>query len=384
MQIFYHGKWINGSWYPYADPYLVPVGSGCNPGNGNWNITYGYPWNNDTANCDVRFEAKFSGNSQPYHDQYGNTPHDLGQFEIDYLKIWQRHPEKDNHTELCADNTYPPAPTITGPSEVCPIGEFTVSTTVPGGQWSASSQFSLSSTTGSTVSLYKNAGPAFNGGWISYKYGNGVADCPVKGIFKNNLYCNRSTDWVVYNPYVTTNRGEAHFHFISELYYKRDVSDGTTPLVTWNVSINRGQDSYDSRTAENYSLYGQYVSSPAFSTPSNGSYNLRWTINVTDASGTWSRSGERNSKTPLLQQGNDPNTFYLNAYIDDEDQYDTTVAQNVAANMVSEDEYNDALFMNEMIEKVKANALEPYLIMDGLETLKKRASNDDTPENNKI
>jgi len=370
-KIYYHGGYVNGQWYAYMNPYTAVVGSGCNPGSGQWNIMYGYPWNNDTPNCDVRFEAKFSGNADKYHSQYGNTSHDLGQWEIDYLKIWQRHPEKDNHTELCAANTYPPAPVITGPEQVCPIGSFTVSPVIPGGHWEASSQFSLSSTIGDTVSLAKNAGQAFNGGWISYRYGNGVEGCPTKSVFKNNLYCNQSTDWVVASPYVTTNQGEGHFHLISELYYKRDVTGGTTPLVTWNVSINRGQDSYDSRTAENYTLEGQYVSTPVFPVPDNGSYNLRWTMNVTDASGTWSRSGERNSTTELMQQKNDPNTFYLNAYIDDEDSYNNTVQANVAANMVSEEEYGDALFMHEMIEKKRAEALQPYLITGGLELFKK-------------
>jgi len=105
-------------------------------------------------------------------------------------------------------------------------------------------------------------------------------------------------------------------------------------------------------------------------------------MNVTDASGTWSRSGERNSKTALYRQEADTNTFYLNAYIDDQDRYDTAVYYGIAANMVSEEEFADTLFMDELIEKVKAEALEPYLITDNIESsLNKGGSGFDTPGN---
>ncbi|SDE85953.1 Por secretion system C-terminal sorting domain-containing protein [Mucilaginibacter pineti] len=366
-QTYFHGQYINGQWYPYYNPYTVVVGSGCNPGNGSWQITSGYPWNNDTANCDVRISSGYTGEARDkYHNMYGIGVHLLGTLEVDFVKIWQRHPEKDNHTEVCADNTYPAPPTISGPSEVCPIGQYTLSPAVSGGYWDASYQFALSSTSSSGATLSKNAGPSFNGGWISYHYSNGIEGCPYKSVSQGYLYCNQSTDWVVASPYVATNRNESRFHLISELYFKRDVISGTTPVVTWNVSINPGRDSYDARTAQNYTLRGQFVSTPVFPTPVNGSYNLRWTMNVTDASGTWSRSGERNSTTPLMQQKTDPNTFYLNAYIDDEDSYDAVVADNVASNMVSEDEYGDNLFMDELIEKKRMDALEPYLITDGL------------------
>ncbi|MFT4062839.1 MAG: T9SS type A sorting domain-containing protein [Edaphocola sp.] len=64
-------------------------------------------------------------------------------------------------------------------------------------------------------------------------------------------------------------------------------------------------------------------------------------------------------------------TFYLNSYIDDEDYYDTIVANGIAANMISEDEFADSLFVGELIEKVKVVALEPYLIGMTSETMNK-------------
>lgn len=364
--------------------YSVTVGSACIPdANVNsWAITYGYPWNNNTPNCDVRFECKFSEDANTYHVPSQDTPHLLGQMEIDYLKIWQRHPEKDNHIELCADNTYPATPTISGPNEVCGQVCYTLSPATTG-SWSSFNDnvLLIVNPTSSGCDVAKQAGPAFNYGGILFRYGNGVEGCPLKTVTKGRLYCNHSTDWQILVPTVWNNHDELMSYFISELYYKRDISDNNAPVVTWNVSINTGQDSYDERTAEKYTLYGQYASMPAVAAPKNGSYNIKWTMNVTDASGTWSRSGERNSKTALNQQEDDENTYYVNAYIDDQDRYDETVYNSVAATMVSEDEYNDTLYMNEMIEKIKAEALEPYIISDDLKSSPKPSSGREKPVN---
>lgn len=358
--------------------YVINVGSGCLPSSGTWSITMGYPWNSDNANCDVRISSGYTaGGRDYYHNLYGDSSHLIGTLDVDFVKIWQRNPAKDNHTELCADNTYPTAPAISGTNEVCGEVSYTLSPSMTG-TWSSWNdnilQVTSSSSSGCTVA--KQAGSAFNGGYISFSYGNGIEGCPLKTVSKRALYCNRSTDWQIMLPTVLTNNNTGRFHFISELYYKRDIVGGTTPVVIWNISVNKGQDFYDAETAENYTLYGQYASSPSFPvTDNNLSYNLRWTMNVTDASGTWSRRGERNSKTTLMQQTADTNTYYLNAYIDDEDVYDTTVYYGIASGMVSEAELADSLYTSEMIEKVKVVALEPYLIGMDMETMSKGVNN---------
>jgi hypothetical protein len=47
--------------------------------------------------------------------------------------------------------------------------------------------------------------------------------------------------------------------------------------------------------------------------------------------------------------------------------------------MISEEESNDTLFVNELIEKVRAEALEPYIITDGMELMYKGTSGPDLP-----
>jgi hypothetical protein len=311
--------------------YDLNIGSGCiGTRSGEYKITYGYPYNSNSQS-NFRITPYIDGTYSQQGD-YTNTSTTLGQAEIDYVRIWQKHPELDGHTELCAASTYPATPVISGPNEVCGQVAYTVSPAVTGGTWSSFNNdiLYISNPTTSGVDVAKDAGPAFNQGWVAYSYGNGIPECPLQSVYKRNLYCNQSTNWEVMVPTVLNNNGEGRFHFISNLYHKRDVSGGTTPVVTWNISINNGIDYYDENTAENFTLYGQYASSPSFQAQENQSYNLRWTMNVTDASGTHSRSGERNSKTRLMQQEDDKNTFYLNAYIDDKEKYDTAVYYGVA------------------------------------------------------
>jgi hypothetical protein len=360
--------------------YAILEGSGCNV-DGQYNITHGYPWNSTDANVDVRFECKFKDGAADGYSLYGSSPRLMGAMEIDYVKIWQKHPENDNHTELCAANTYPATPTISGPNEVCGQVAYTLSPATTG-TWSTfnSDILDVGTTTSSGADVAKDAGPAFNLGWVAFSYSNGVEGCPSKTVYKYGLYCNESTDWDVMVPYVYNNNGEGRFHLMSGLYHRRDVSGNTTPVVTWDISINYGSDSYDEHSAENYTLEGQYATTASVAMLPNESYNLRWKMNVTDASGTWSRSGERNSKTALLQQEDDRNTYYLNAYIDDQDRYDTIVYNAVAESMVSEEEYNDTLFMDEMIEEIRAEALEPYIITDGLESLINQSSSLSKPD----
>lgn len=373
---YYYIKRVKKEFWPFGYyAYEVKV-SGCITDQTDpYKVTYAYPYF-DKPWCNFRITTAVDGAQS--ESPVTNTSTLLGQAEIDYVKIWQRHPEEDGHTELCAASTYPVAPVISGPNEVCGQVAYTVSPAVAGGNWSSFNNgiLNISNPSSSGTDVAKDAGPAFNNGWVAFSYGNGIGDCPLKTVYKRGLYCNHSTDWDVMSPFVLNNNGDAWVHFIADLYHKRDVSGNTTPVITWNVSINRGQDSYNEYTAENYTLYGQYASTPPTTAPGNGLFNIKWTMNVTDASGTWSRSGERNSKTALYQQRDDKNTYYLNAYIDDQDSYDTTVYYSVASNMVSEEEYNDTLYMNEMVEKIRAVALEPYLITDGLESLMNKGASD--------
>ncbi|KAA5536172.1 T9SS type A sorting domain-containing protein [Taibaiella lutea] len=395
IKIYYDNALLNTIWKYYKNrnfskfwidlgglhynSYTTQVGSGCNA-TGIYKITYGYPYNSNSSECNFRI---ISDADIDYPQT--NTSTLLGQSEIDYVKIWQKHPENDGHVNQCPDNSYP-HPIIDGPSEVCPIGSYILSPSTTG-TWSSFDDNILylinQSSSGCTVS--KQAGDQFTQGWVGFSYGNGNPACPLKTVYRSGLYCHESTNWDIVMPYVLDNNGNGYFQLISELYNKRDISGGTTPVVSWNIAINSGQDFYDESTALNYTVYGQYASTPSFSMKESESYNLKWTMNVTDASGTWSRSGERNSKTPLMQQEDDNHTYYLNAYIDDKDYYDEAIHIGVAGSMVSEEEFDDTLYMNEMVEKIKASNLQPYLITDGCDEFvsKKATGFDKSAEENR-
>lgn len=67
------------------------VASGCKPGLGSWEITQGFPYNNKPQ-CKLIFSVAMTNSNKV-------LPSDgfLGQMEIDYVRVWQRHPEQDGH-----------------------------------------------------------------------------------------------------------------------------------------------------------------------------------------------------------------------------------------------------------------------------------------------
>ncbi|XZF15630.1 T9SS type A sorting domain-containing protein [Chitinophagaceae bacterium MMS25-I14] len=367
---------INGISYYTSFPFTI--GSGCQTNQGTYDITYGYPYY-DTAQAALRLETKWAS-----HPDYNlGYKYILGQMEVDYVRIWQRHPEIDGHKAICADNTYPATPTITGPNEVCGQVSYTLSPAVAGGTWNTCSQLDIYTSSSSGITVAKNAGPSFNTGYISYSYGNGNSACPLKTVYKSGIYCNKSTPWQVAQVFSCNNIGNSKIHFITEPYVKRDVINGTTPVVQWNVSVNVGKDAYDPRTAVNYVMYGEYASTPSFTFSQGAPYNVRWTMKAyTSGPDTIIRSGERNSRTKTLQQIPDTNAYYFNAYIDNQDDFDTTVIRDVPTHMISEDEYRDDLFVSEMIEKSRADALSPYIITTGMQNLSRKTIGANAPSVN--
>jgi hypothetical protein len=86
--------------------YNYIVGSDCIPSSGDWYILPGYPWN-DTSYSNLRFTAGLDG----AHDSYNDGV--LGAMEIDYLKVWQQHPnngwyeiQHENNTHGINDKEY--------------------------------------------------------------------------------------------------------------------------------------------------------------------------------------------------------------------------------------------------------------------------------------
>ena len=89
---------------PVYDPYRedevyakVKQPAICTPQAGEWQITKGYPWNSENSVSKLIFSV-----AATKKDKIHDTPHpvDLGQMEIDYVRVYQRHPEEDGHREI--------------------------------------------------------------------------------------------------------------------------------------------------------------------------------------------------------------------------------------------------------------------------------------------
>ncbi|XZF16528.1 T9SS type A sorting domain-containing protein [Chitinophagaceae bacterium MMS25-I14] len=361
----YYVNNINGNFSFTAYPFTI--GSGCQPIPGTYDITYGYPYNSQSESA-LRLETKWAS-----HPNYNlGYRYVLGQMEIDYVKVWQKHPELDGHTAICADNTYPPTPTITGPDMLCGQGTYTLSSPIAGGTWSYGNNFNVVSSSSSSITLQHNSLNPYSQSYVGYTYWNGNNGCPTRTVYKSPINC----PLLPYTPtsvvWSSNNYGNAKIHLIAPIYPKRDVVNNTTPIVRWDVALTLGEDTYDPRKAQNFTLYGEYASTPSFSFADGSPYDLKWTMKVYNGPDTIIRAGERNSRTKPLQQTSDTNTYYFNAFIDDQDNYDSTIVHEIPKHMISEQEYGDTLFVNEMIERTKADALAPYIITTGMQTIARK------------
>jgi hypothetical protein len=102
-------KYIKDMGYAYnGHNYTLTIGSGCNPGKDTaYYLNFGFPHNTRSASqvllwgrvdhqIGLNRSDRLSGKDSVLN------PELLGRMEIDYVKIWQRHPEQDNHKELTA------------------------------------------------------------------------------------------------------------------------------------------------------------------------------------------------------------------------------------------------------------------------------------------
>ena len=101
-------KYIKNEGHVYnGRNYRFLVGSGCEPmGDSLYYIRYGFPYNTNslsqlrlTTGVDHRVATLSDADIQAGKDSV-QQPNTLGQMEIDYVKIWQRHPEQERHVEV--------------------------------------------------------------------------------------------------------------------------------------------------------------------------------------------------------------------------------------------------------------------------------------------
>ncbi len=100
-------KYIRDQGYAYnGHNYKLTVGADCQPEPGaNYYISYGYPYNTKSASQLILLARVNEQAGLNREDRQAGTdsvlrPGVLGQMEIDYVKIWQRHPGRDNHQKI--------------------------------------------------------------------------------------------------------------------------------------------------------------------------------------------------------------------------------------------------------------------------------------------
>lgn len=107
-------KYIKDQGHTYnGHNYKITVGSGCKPKAGsNYYVNYGFPYNTRSASqlillARVDRQAGLTADDIRAGKDSVLQPLTLGQMEIDYVKIWQRHPEQDNHQRISKAESAP-------------------------------------------------------------------------------------------------------------------------------------------------------------------------------------------------------------------------------------------------------------------------------------
>ncbi|WP_222165543.1 T9SS type A sorting domain-containing protein [Edaphocola aurantiacus] len=331
--------------------YTVKVGSGCNP-NGTYKVTYGFPYRRDNSNCNFNITTGVDA----VHGPATSGITEMGEAEVDYVKIYQRHPELDGYSEICNSSSQ-----ITGPAYVCGTAAFSVSPPVTGGTWSVDNN-SLNITgyanQGSTVYVQNNTAsptPA-NTALLQYQY---TPDgCPSNKI--NKLVQNGT----VSNQLVSCFQNIFPFKMGLSLQVLNPQS-GTT--YEWVVNY-----SHPLAGSHTYHAYGSSIQTPRFMHWGIFYYSVNWSLKVTNACGQRMFYGAKNALNMVAPTYGKPETYkekdgsaiYLQTRLSEEDSI--TLERNVyeaVANKMVED-ISDTIAIHSMIDDVYMTNLEPYIYFD--------------------
>jgi len=337
--------------------YIISVGTECNASGTNY-LTYGFPYRYNSQ-CNFRITCVRDGLQSESVPTSGSTT--LGQAEIDYVKIWQRHPEDDGHTDIC---TYSGAlPVISGPVVAGPSYTFTVSNPVPTGYWTCGSDFVISSSSNSSATLQYTGASGYLPHAVSYVYSPAIPGCPVKEVKK---YFH--TDLQLPEPFQPVSildaqiaQTDMHQFVLARTDPSPDMGlHNTEAQYFWNIYYNIGADTPGSLTL--YKTQGKYASMPFLDFKGSKAYYLKWELTIATPYDTGVLSGERNSKSELYRQQNDSAVWYFDALITDTAKYESVVYNRVLNRMVGEDA--DSIDILSMINQIRMEELEPYLIID--------------------
>lgn len=350
--------WKYFKWVPYSNwgsNYLIPVGSGCSP-DGEYEVTYGFPYRRDSSECNFRISTGVN----MAHGAPTTGVTELGEAEIDYVKIYQRHPEHDGYTEICNSSS-----TIIGPSSVCGTATYTVVPFMPGGTWTVGNNtlnITGTANNGNTVTVQTNTtNPApVNVAQLTYNYT--PPGCPPNQISKvvNNGTVNNQVVSCLQNINLT------------KMWFALQVLNPVAG-ATYEWTVNY---SHPAAGSFSYHGYGHSIQTPKFFHHFINYYNISWTLKVTNGCGYRLFNGSKNVfqyKAPSFAKPDtyiekDGSAIYLQTRMNEQDSID--LEQNVRNMLRSKmvESVDDTIAINSMICDAYMTCLEPYIYFDDMDT----------------
>lgn len=339
--------------YYYQIPFglfNINIGVGCKPilVPGSYHVTKGFPYRHKSYS-QLRFTA---GVQQSIGEDNSNDIYDLGQTELDYVSIWQRHLSEGYPTEICTNE--PSGLQITGPNTICGAQTFSVPSNFGGGVWSASNNaVTISTSANNTIAtVTPNGSSNYYNTVLTYNYAPG--GCPEQTTSK-------AIATNTYTPQVTVLRNI--FLFREELVFK---VHNPVPNAQYQWSVNYGLFSPYEYT---YSAWGSTIKTPRFAHFFLPHYHYKWTLKVTQCGVTREYSNYRFIPiyTPLSFSkpeqffNKDSNTLYLEAFYNEEDSvaYESSV-QSWLNDKYFDDE-RDTVSINTAISDALIDCAFPYL-----------------------
>lgn len=356
--------------------YTVMVGSGCNP-TGTWKVLEGFPYNNNSA-CAIRIT---NGIDRDIADANDNSVWTMGQLDVDYVKVWQKHPEENGNVDLCNSTI----PVISGPNLICDRGTFTVNPPINGGSWTLMGALNATGGSNSYITVARNAASTVDGGIVRYNYHFPIEGCPDQTVYRMVDVGPPSS---ATKPVIT--RG-AIFGQYNERYYllaEKPTIPNAPAGVSYSTYSSPTTFEWDIDYGYNFQYHmhalGQYITTPYQYFPYlAGGFKytgVKWTLKITNGCGTttvkgkrtWinpSPFGMRTTATTADTTASDDTTTadYYDAVITDTADYEQRVYDRVAHTFV---DLNDTVAVNSMIDKISIEELRPYIQQPDEDTTK--------------
>lgn len=332
--------------------YHYNVGSGCHPDAGVWKVTEGFPYNN-FSDGQLRLTATVDD-----IDGDPNSVSTLGEMDVDYVKIWQRHPEQDGHALICNDNINP---TISGMPVLCTAEFYSATPAITGGQWSGLGIAALNNYNnygGQSVAQFYKPLPGAGQGIVTYTYPTGPAGiCPLDYVSLPVFCYDQSSGGWNPNNFVVHTMSYSLGSF--QLFVPENLVEANlNRKFEWTISYLAGNNS----DTQSIHTFGRYVSTPAYELSGNQNYYIHWNVKMMDSAGTilTSWEGNRTNADPYGQQSEDTSLYFYDAIITDSSAYLNDVAGRIGSIYLPPDV--DSADINNLIEKSRVAALAPYIL----------------------